>query len=167
MYYIEIVILFILILLIINKSNVLLKYYKEEINIGTLFEELFYKKNTDSYLFKSYDVNILYNLILIPLIALFVIFVIINATKNVNTEINNNIIYNPLELYKQHLFDINSNFTNILSNDNIEYKISKSVDKNIANSILLILYNDIFYNILNKKQKYIEEIDIIKSSYNS
>ncbi len=159
-YYIEIVILFILILLIINKSNVLLKYYKEEINIGTLFEELFYKKNTDSYLFKSYDVNILYNLILIPLIALFVIFVIINATKNVNTEINNNIIYNPLELYKQHLFDINSNFTNILSNDNIEYKISKSVDKNIANSILLILYNDIFYNILNKKQKYIEEIDI-------
>ena len=85
-------------LFFINRLKGLNKLYKDKnFTLKNLLDCILYKiKDCDNLLYKNYEVNILYNLIFIPLCIILVIYIIINSTINFNNNLNENIIIKPL-----------------------------------------------------------------------
>jgi hypothetical protein len=86
----------------------------------------------------------LYYMMIITCLVIF----LISKTINLNTEINKTMIYEPLKIYKSNINDLNKAFYFIINKDNIEIT-NKSVCRNIANLILLVLYSKIFTSRIN------------------
>lgn len=152
-------------LMLFNRSKTLNKYIKGEINYKELIECLLYKNSKcENFLLNSHESRIIYNFVILPIIFTLLIIITINSTINYNEVINKNIILNPLLIYKTEIDNVNNSFTNILDNDKFSYKEKKSVDRNIANTILLVLYNEIFSDMLsltsNDKEQYKEFANI-------
>jgi hypothetical protein len=137
------------ILMIFNRTKTLEEYIKGTIDYNKLIECLLYNDNLcKDYLFKPEETRIIYNFIVLPIIFILLITITINSTINYNEVINKHLILQPLIIYKTEIDNVNNNFTNILHNDKFSYKEQKSVDRNIANTILLVLYNEIFSDML-------------------
>lgn len=149
-YIIQIILIIFGILLIINRLKGLNKLYIDKnFTFKNFLDCLLYRiKDCDNLLYNNEEIKILYNFILIPLSIILVIYIIINSTINFNNNFNENIIIKPLIIYKRELNEINKNFKNLISNDKLDYTYIKSIDKNTANAILLVLYNDIFSDFL-------------------
>ena len=149
-YIIQIILIILLVLFFINRLKGLNKLYKDKnFTLKNLLDCILYKiKDCDNLLYKNYEINILYNLIFIPLCIILVIYIIINSTINFNSNLNENIIIKPLIIYKRELEQINNNFKNLINNDKLDYTYLKSIEKNTANAILLVLYNEIFSDFL-------------------
>ena len=142
------------ILMVFNRSKTLNKYIKGEINYNELIECLLYNKNKcENFLFEPHETRIIYNFIILPIIFILLIIITINSTINYNEVINKNIILYPLLIYKTEIDNVNNSFTTILDNDNFSYKEKKSVDRNIANTILLVFYNEMFSDMLSLKSE--------------
>lgn len=152
-------------LMIFNRSKGLTKYINNEISFRELLDCLLYNKSRCEYfLFTFRESNIIYNFVILPIIFVILVIITINSTINYNEIINKNIILDPLIIYKTEINSVNNNFTNILDNDKISYKEKKSVDRNIANSILLVLYNEIFSDMIalsNEDKRDFKEFDNI------
>ena len=147
-YIIQIILIILGILLIINRLKGLNKLYIDK-NFKNFLDCLLYRiKDCDNLLYYNKEIKILYNFLFIPLSIILVIYIIINSTINFNNNLNENIIIKPLIIYKRELNEINNNFENLISNDKLDYTYLKSIDKNTANAILLVLYNDIFSDFL-------------------
>ena len=135
--------------MIFNRTKTLEDYIKGTIDYNKLIECLLYNDNLcKDYLFKPDEIRIIYNFIVLPIIFILLITLTINSTISYNEVINKHLILQPLIIYKTEIANVNNNFTNILHNDKFVYKEQKSVDRNIANTILLVLYNEIFSDML-------------------
>ena len=152
-YYLIIILIVTFILLFFNKFYNIYRYYDGAITFDNLIKCLFYLQECNNTLFNEYEISIIFNVVIVSVVVILVILVIINSTIYFNKNINNNIIKEPLLIYKSILNDINKNFNNVIENDKIEYTIKNSTSKNIANSILLVLYNEIFSNYLTLEGK--------------
>ena len=167
-YYTSILIISLIVIglvMILNRSKNFNKYIKNEIDYKELLECILYNRNIcENFLYNDKESKIIYNFIILPLIFIIFIIITINSTINYNEVINTNIILHPLIIYKKEINNINNHFSNILDNDKHAYKEKKSVDRNIANSILLVLYNEIFSDMMTlsreEKQNYQEFSDI-------
>ena len=147
------------ILMIFNRSKTLKEYIKETIDYKKLINCLLYNDNQcNNFLFKPTESRIIYYFVVLPIIFILLITITINSTINYNEIINKNLILHPLIIYKTEIDNVNKSFTNILHNDKFSYKEQKSVDRNIANTILLVFYNEIFSDMLSltgeDKEKY-------------
>lgn len=148
------------ILMIINRSKTLKEYIKETIDYKKLINCLLYNDNyqCNNFLFKPTESRIIYYFVVLPIIFILLITITINSTINYNEIINKNLILHPLIIYKTEIENVNNSFTNILHNDKFSYKEQKSVDRNVANTILLVFYNEIFSDMLSltgeDKEKY-------------
>tara|TARA_B110000858_G_C17805387_1_gene477669 strand:+ start:1262 stop:4594 length:3333 start_codon:yes stop_codon:yes gene_type:complete len=158
----------IILVMLLNRSKNLNKYIKNEIDYKQLIECLLYNRtDCEHFFFNNKENNIIYNLVILPIIYVILIIITINSTISYNEVINKNIILHPLIIYKKEINNVNDNFTNILDNDKFSYKENKSVDRNIANTILLVLYNEIFSNMLSlteeekKDNKEFSDINIL------
>lgn len=139
----------IIILMIFNRTKTLEEYLKGTIDYNKLIECLLYNDNLcNNFLFKPEETKIIYNFIVLPIVFIILITITINSTINYNEIINKNLILHPLIIYKTEIDNVNNKFSNILHNDKFSYKEQKSVDRNIANTILLVLYNEIFSDML-------------------
>mgnify|MGYP006078906401 CR=1 FL=1 len=149
-YIIQIILIILLVLFFINRLKGLNKLYKDKnFTFKNLLDCILYKiKDCDNLLYKNHEVQILYNLIFLPLCIVLVIYIIINSTINFNNNLNENIIIKPLIIYKKELEEINNNFKNLINNDKLDYTYLKSIERNTANAILLVLYNEIFSDFL-------------------
>lgn len=107
----------------------------------------------------SFDANAIYYLALVPFIFLFVILLIVVATKEFNTYVNKYILYKPNNLYKRHISTINKEFNKIVENDSADIQ-NNSVCVNITNAINLVMYSSIFH-------KYQGDIFTPEFTYNS
>lgn len=144
-----IALILITILLIFNRTKTLQEYIKGTIDYKKLIECLLYNDNVcENFLFEPKETRIIYNFIVLPIVFILLITITINSTINYNEVINKNLILHPLIIYKTEIDNVNNSFTNILHNDKFAYKEKKSVDRNIANTILLVLYNEIFSDML-------------------
>lgn len=144
-----IALILITILLIFNRTKTLEEYIKGTIDYKKLIECLLYNDNfCKNFLFEPKETRIIYNFIVLPIVFILLITITINSTINYNEMINKNLILHPLIIYKTEIDNVNNSFTNILHNDKFAYKEKKSVDRNIANTILLVLYNEIFSDML-------------------
>ena len=152
-YYLIIILIVTFILLFFNKFYNIYRYYDGAITFDNLIKCLFYLQECNNTLFNKNEISIIFNFVIVSVVVILVILVIINSTIYFNKNINNNIIKEPLLIYKSILNDINKNFNNVIENDKIEYTIKNSTSKNIANSILLVLYNEIFSNYLTLEGK--------------
>ena len=135
------------IILIINRIPIL---YYDRSSIKNIINCLFYITNNEkcyNILFNNNSTKFIYNIIIIPLIILLIIYILINSTSTFNTYINKYLIDTPYTLYKKDLEKINKSFKNILHNDTISTN-TKKIEKNIANTILLVLYNETFSDFL-------------------
>lgn len=166
-YYLIVILIIIFILLLFNKFYNIYLYYDSKITFDELIKCLFYLQECNNTLFYENEISIIFNFVIVSIVVILVILVIINSTIYFNKNINNNIIKEPLLIYKSVLNDINKNFNNVIENDKIEYTIKNSTSKNIANSILLVLYNEIFSNYLTLegKDKNTEENKILYDQY--
>lgn len=88
--------------------------------------------------------KLIYNMLIIVCLIIF----LISKTINLNTEINKIMIYEPLKHYKTNLNEVNKAFYFIINKDKSEI-VNKSVCRNIANLILIVLYSKIFTNHIN------------------
>lgn len=149
-YIIQIILIVFGVLFLINRLKGLNKLYRDpDYTFKNFLDCIFYKtKDCDNILYHNSEIKILYNFLFIPLCMILVIFIIINSTINFNNNLNENIIIKPLIIYKRELSTINDNFKNLIDNDNLDYTYVKSVNKNTANAILLVLYNDLFSDFL-------------------
>jgi len=144
-----IALILITILLIFNRTKTLQEYIKGTIDYKKLIECLLYNDNVcNNFLFEPEETRMIYNFIVLPIVFILLITITINSTINYNEVINKNLILHPLIIYKTEIDNVNNSFTNILHNDKFAYKEKKSVDRNIANTILLVLYNEIFSDML-------------------
>lgn len=170
-YIIQLIIIILIILLILNRIiKGINKYYSGNLSLIELISCLLYKKDCDeiSMIFNSKETKLIYELIFKPILILVIIYILILATYKYNEKINKYIIYKPLNLYKKELSILNDKFENLITNDKISFEYNKSVPKNIANGILLVIYNDIFGDILDMGNqesnddynKYVKYIDI-------
>ena len=170
-YIIQLIIIILIILLILNRIiKGINKYYNGNLSLFELISCLLYKKDCDdiSLIFNSKETKLIYELIFKPILILVIIYILILATYKYNEKINKYIIYKPLNLYKKELAILNDKFENLITNDKISFEYNKSVPKNIANGILLVIYNDIFGDILDMGNeesnddynKYVKYIDI-------
>ena len=166
-YYLIVILIIIFILLLFNKFYNIYLYYNSKITFDELIKCLFYLQECNNTLFYKNEISIIFNFVIVSIVVILVILVIINSTIYFNKNINNNIIKEPLLIYKSVLNDINKNFNNVIENDKIEYTIKNSTSKNIANSILLVLYNEIFSNYLTLegKDKKTEDNKILYDQY--
>ena len=89
------------------------------------------------------DKDVLYNFAFIPLLCLMITIFVITMTKEYNSFINKYMFYNPNNLYRRQLKNINDIFNNVLKNDEAK-KTNNSVCKNTANAIHLTIYSLIF-----------------------
>ena len=153
-------------LFLFNRSKTFNKYIKGEINYKEFIECLLYYGNNkcENFILDTIESRIIYNFVILPIIFTLLIIITINSTINYNEVINKNIILHPLLIYKTELDNVNTSFTTILDNDKFAYKEKKSVDRNIANTILLVFYNEIFSDMLSltsiDKDKYKEFANI-------
>jgi hypothetical protein len=91
----------------------------------------------------------LYNRLLIPVFALFVILLITNTNTLFNSYIKKYIVYEPLKLYKNDIFYLNKSFDKIIEKDNNPLKDPSPVKPRIGGTILTELYSIMFnYNLL-------------------
>ena len=166
-----IILISIALILIINRIPIL---YYDRSSIKNIINCLFYITNNENcynILFNNNSTKFIYNIIIIPLILLLIIYILINSTSTFNTYINKYLIETPYILYKKDLEKINKSFVNILYNDNI-LTTTKKIEKNIANTILLVLYNETFSDFLeaiNKDQTLslnLNEINLLKKNIN-
>lgn len=97
---------------------------------------------------KDYIDNHVNKLLYYTLILVCLITFLISKTINLNTDINKIMIYEPLKHYKANLNDLNKVFYYIINQDEVEIT-KKSVCRNIANLILIVLYSKIFTNHIN------------------
>lgn len=166
-YYLIVILIIIFILLLFNKFYNIYLYYDGKITFDELIKCLFYLQKCNNTLFYENEISIIFNFVIVSIVVILVILVIINSTIYFNKNINNNIIKEPLLIYKSVLNDINKNFNNVIENDKIEYTIKNSTSKNIANSILLVLYNELFSNYLTLegKDKKTEDNKILYDQY--
>lgn len=137
-------------LMLLNRSKNLNKYIKGEIDYKKLIECLLYNNNDkcENFILDRKESRIIYNFVILPIIFTLLIIITINSTINYNEVINKNLILHPLLIYKTEIDNVNDSFSNILDNDKFSYKEKKSVDRNIANTILLVFYNEIFSDML-------------------
>lgn len=149
-YIIQIILIVLGIIFIINRLKGLNKLYMDKnFTFKNFLDCILYKiKDCENVLYKNHEIKVLYNIIFVPLCIILVIYIVINSTVNFNSNLNENIIIKPLIIYKRELKDINDSFKNLINNDKLDYTYLKSVNKNIANSILLVLYNDMFSDFL-------------------
>jgi len=172
-YIIQIILIVFGVIFLINRLKGLNKLYSDpDFTFKNFLDCIFYKiKYCDNILYHNSEIKILYNFLFIPLCMILVIFIIINSTINFNNNLNENIIIKPLIIYKRELSTINDNFKNLIHNDKLDYTYVKSVDKNTANAILLVLYNDLFSDFLSidnyedendkkKQQEIINELNM-------
>lgn len=122
----------------------LLEYFK---SINYTFMDFLDNKWNDSFM--------LYYFAIIPFTILFIIFLVVIATKEYNTLINRNMIYKPTNLYKNNIYILNDIFKSLIKNDEVD-KYNKSIQRNVANGIFLTLFTELFNNMHNS-----DGIDII------
>lgn len=99
---------------------------------------------------ESNNHNTVLTLVMIPIICLVLLFVIERSGLVNNNFIRQNIVSNPISLYKTHLFDINKEINKILHYENENYVDSDNsinICQNVGNAILSVLYSDLFKNI--------------------
>lgn len=100
--------------------------------------------------FDNFTIITLKQYIILPIILLIILIFIIKFSQIFNTYINNYVLYLPYNIYKLYLKEINENFKFVLDNENnskddIVFKNKdNNIKINVANSILMILYNGIF-----------------------
>lgn len=107
----------------------------------------------------SFDADSIYYFAIVPLLIVFIILLIVVATKEYNTYINKFILYKPNNLYKRNIYNVNREFNKIIENDGANIQ-NNSVCKNVANTIHMVLYSNIF-------QYFGSEIFIPEFEYNS
>lgn len=89
-----------------------------------------------------FDMDYLYYLVIVPIVVLYITNIIIIATKEYNTIINQYILYKPSNLYKYSIKDINTVFNTIVENDKANIQ-NNSLCPNYVNAINLIIYSTI------------------------
>jgi|TARA_Y100000389_G_scaffold42697_1_gene37371 hypothetical protein len=158
-YILQIVIIVIVIIFILNKLRIIEKLYNKKINLKEFIKCIRYKTEElycNDLIYNDKEIYILYNIYLKPFIYIYIILILINATKNINENINNKIIIEPLIKYKNNINKIRNNFKYILDNKDLK----TSIKQNYANIILLVLYNDLFHGILH----YDNYLTIVKNT---
>jgi hypothetical protein len=107
------------------------------------------------------DYNIVYNNIIIPLLSLFFILLIINATTVYNSYVNKYILYEPLMLYKNDLDKLYKSFDIIILNDSSALEDPEKVSSKIAYGVLHVLYSSVFkFNPMNGTINDIQSISL-------
>ena len=171
-YLIEIFLISLILLFLVNNIKNIFIYFKD-FNIEKLINSLIYKNNFNSnyLLYNPKDSKFLYNILSYPLIIILILFIIIYSLSLYNSYFNKYIINKPKKIYENQIKKVEKEFNLILyneSSDDDTYTF-KRLERNIANSILLVLYNDLFAKILMKDdkeyiddyKKYIEHINIV------
>lgn len=112
------------------------------------------------------DYNIIYNNIIIPLLSLFFVLLIINATTVYNSYVNKYILYEPLMLYKNDLDKLYKSFDIIILNDSSALEDPEPVPDKIAYGVLHVLYSAVFkYNPINGRINDIQDSRLIKDKH--
>lgn len=102
------------------------------------------------------DTDILLYFGLYPMLAWFVIILVIFATKSYNTFVNKNMLFTPNKMYKEDIANINNIFNKLLNNDYATVT-NDSICKNTANAIHMALYSTLF---LHTEQNVITKLPI-------
>jgi hypothetical protein len=98
---------------------------------------------------KDTDLKLLYNFAIVPMLCIFIVLVLITATKEYNTYVNKNILYEPVKLYKTFISEISKIFNKIIVNDGANVS-NRSVCKNMVNALHLSIYQNIFNGYKNE-----------------
>jgi|SaaInlV_125m_DNA_1040241.scaffolds.fasta_scaffold13373_1 hypothetical protein len=98
---------------------------------------------------KDTDLKLLYNFAIVPMLCIFIVLVLITATKEYNTYVNKNILYEPVKLYKTFISEISKIFNKIIVNDGANVS-NRSVCKNMVNALHLTIYQNIFNGYKNE-----------------
>jgi hypothetical protein len=130
----------------ISDSDIYMIYYSLFIIlIISILSYLYFTKVN----FSNFSTIMLKQYIILPILLLIVIIFIVKFSQIFNTYINNYILFLPYKIYKIYLKELNDKFRFILDNENnikddVVFKKDNNIKINVANSILMILYNGIF-----------------------
>jgi hypothetical protein len=157
----QIFIIILIILFLINNIKNIFNFFKNY-NLEQLLNCLFYRNNSicDYILYNASDSRLLYNIFSRPIIIIILLVIIIYSISVYNKYFNNLIIKEPKIIYNQNIKLINNEFNKLLHNDKIDYNTTTSIEKNVANAIQLVLYNEIFGKVLQYDKdsgEYIED----------
>lgn len=156
----QIFIIILIILFLINNIKNIFNFFKNY-NLEQLLNCLFYRNNSicEYILYNAADSRLLYNIFSRPIIIIILLVIIIYSISVYNKYFNNFIIKEPEIIYKRNIESINNEFNKLLHNDKIDYNTTTSIEKNVANAIQLVLYNEIFGKVLqyDKDSEYIED----------
>jgi hypothetical protein len=156
----QIFIIILIILFLINNIKNIFNFFKNY-NLEQLLNCLFYRNNSicEYILYNAADSRLLYNIFSRTIIIIILLVIIIYSISVYNKYFNNFIIKEPKIIYKRNIESINNEFNKLLHNDKIDYNITTSIEKNVANAIQLILYNEIFGKVLqyDKDKEYMED----------
>jgi len=150
----------------INKFNTLLSIWLLMIVGVIIVYFLLYLKPNGAELYHVFDAgtkdrDILYYIVLVPLLFIFITMFIIVMTREYNTFINKNILYIPTHLYKQKIQDINNVFNKLLENDKATVS-NNSVCQNTANAIHMVLYTNLFKEC-DKTKLFVPELNYVSA----
>lgn len=156
----QIFIIILIILFLINNIKNIFNFF-ENYNLEQLLNCLFYRNNSicDYILYNASESRLLYNIFSRPIIIIILLVIIIYSISVYNKYFNNFIIKEPKIIYNQNIKSINNEFNKLLHNDKIDYNTTTSIEKNVANAIQLVLYNEIFGKVLqyDKDSEYMED----------
>ena len=162
-YYIFLAQIFIIILImlfLINNIKNIFNFFKNY-DLEQLLNCLFYRNNSicEYILYSKIDSRLLYNIFSRPIIIIILLVIIIYSISVYNKYFNNFIITKPKIIYNISIKSINKEFNKLLHNDKIDYDTTTSIEKNVANAIQLVLYNEIFSKVLqyDKDSEYMED----------
>lgn len=156
----QIFIIILIILFLINNIKNIFNFF-ENYNLEQLLNCLFYRNNSicEYILYNATNSRLLYNILSCPIIIIIVLVIIIYSISVYNKYFNNFIIKEPKIIYNKNIESINNEFNKLLHNDKIDYNTTTSIEKNVANAIQLVLYNEIFGKVLqyDKDSEYMED----------
>ncbi len=156
----QIFIIILIILFLINNIKNIFNFFKNY-NLEQLLNCLFYRNNSicEYILYNAADSRLLYNIFSRPIIIIILLVIIIYSISVYNKYFNNFIITQPKIIYNGNIKLIDKEFNKLLHNDKIDYNTTTSIEKNVANAIQLVLYNEIFGKVLqyDKDSEYIED----------
>jgi len=109
------------------------------------------------------EVKLIYYYAFVPFLFWFLCQCIININQLYNTDVNIDILYEPMNLYKNNIIDINGIFQDILDEEK-NIKNLTSVCQNVANAVHLTVYSSIFggYN-----KTFIPELEYFRTCENN
>ena len=165
----QIFIIMLIILFLINNIKSIFNFFKNY-DLEQLLNCLFYRNNSicdDYILYDAIDSRLLYNIFSRPIIIIILLVIIIYSISIYNKYFNNFIIKEPKIIYKTNIESINDEFNKLLHNDKIDPKQSTSIEKYVANAIILVLYNEIFSKVFiyDKENEYIDDYNEYIKNY--